>query len=834
MTQQSDTQHRGTQNRGTQHRETQHRVSGPRTTTVAGLRVAGPRIGGPRIGGPRIAGPVFVLSVLLWSIALTSVQPVVAATQFAPIGSVGLQPKVSPGRQKAATNTSPSASVSLLQQGPVVKQDGTYFVDVEVVLPAAFDDQLEVAATIHQRVKNRAEFSKTNVNADLGSVIGVSQTLDVNAVAGPSTGKQREVPLRLSLAIGPPSLTCLSCVNLRSDGVYPIHVELRSTKNETVVDRFTTYLVRAVAPKADPLKFALIVPLRMAPARDSAGEPQLPSTRSLIGFIEALVGRRSTPVTIAPTPETLDTLQQLEQENPTSSPLLDQIREVLVGREFLDVPFRPLSATLANDPRLTRLLEGNRILGKASTSGLLAPGATSGIGIYPDRMVSSLALKALKQTRVVVQDSALEPTGDTVTPTRPVLVDAAAIDNSDGVPVTGVVLDPALEDHFVRKLSSHGPGADDVLRAQHLIADLAIIQGEQPAGPHGVAVLVPESTSQATLSEVLTGMESKELVEPVVLSALFDLPLASVGDTGLVRTPIISTPNLPVSVASQTSRILNRLDGYRSAFQADALDANQLEKRLLVALSSMTRGQTATPTPSVRTAVNRIEDEANARIGTIRLSPNDIVTLTGRRQDVPIPIINDSGQPATVVLEVSSDNVSLDGSVADPNRPGQLIIRRTISIESRIHQEQVQVTTRGPGSFSMVLRLTTPSGLPLTNVRYTLRSTAVGGLGKILTIGALLVLGAWWIRSTVSTRRERSRSRHPATTSETSTETSTETVSALTARSWATDRHRPDPQESPDTEHTGPTLATIAGTVSTADMFSEASTEQAARAETAL
>jgi Family of unknown function (DUF6049) len=684
--------------------------------------------------------------------------PAIAVTGFA-VGALPTRPAFAQVDPAAA-----GATVRLVQQDRILKTNGSYVVDVEVVLPPAADRPLEVAATLYQQVTTRTAFLQTNANAGLGSVLGALRPIDVGAAAGPETGAERDVPIRVSLPIGAASPTCPECINLSADGVYPIVIELRTASAKTVVDRFTTYLIRELLPRVDPLKFALIVPLRTAPERDASGNEQTPSTRNLIGFVEALVARPSTPLTIAPTPETLDTLARLEQQNATSSPLLNQIRGVLEGREVLDLPYVPISATLANDPRVTRVLKGDVTLGKATIHDRLGATVTSGIGIYTDRMVGSNAMTALEQDRVVIQDSALEPASDNSANARPVLIDAAAIDNSDGVPVTGVILDRGLEDHFVRKLSGRPDGADDVLRAQHLIADLAIIQGMQKPGAHGVAVLVPESTSQATLSEVLAGMEEKQIIEPVTLSNMFQLPVASSAEgTGLVRTPIISTASLPARTALQATRVLTRLDGYRSAFQAPATDADDLEKRLLVALSSIAPADTSHPSAETTAALDRIEAEANARIGTIRLSPNDVVTLTGRRQNVPIPIINDSGQPTTVVLEVLSDNVSLDGSIADPSHPGQLLIKRTIVIESRIHQEEVQVTTRGPGSFSMLLRLTTPSGLPLTNVRYTLRSTAVGGLGKILTIGALLVLGAWWIRSTVTTRRQRALLRHPAT-----------------------------------------------------------------------
>ena len=713
-----------------------------------------------RVTGPRWT-TVGWLALMIAVAAAVAMGPVHA---MAPTKADSTKP-ADPTTTEAVADTQvkvPRSEIRLTQQGPVLRQDGVHFVDVEVLLPPGSDRNLEVAATVFQRIKTRAEFAQTNLNRALGSVIGIGASVAVQTDPETGSALTREVPIRLDLPIGAPSAACPSCINLRVNGVYPVMVELRSTTEETVVDRFTSYLIRAVNTNLEPLKVALIVPLRTDPSFDSAGEEQVPSTRNLISIIEALVARSSTPLTIAPTPETLDTLDRLSQQEANSSPLLDQMRQALFGREVLGTPYAPISAAISNDSVLKRLVQGNQAMGAATIRSLLQTRTTSGVGLFADHLVGSRTLSTLSYRRVVVQESALQAEAGGVPPTLPVLIDAAAIDNSDGVPVPGMVLDSALEDHFVRKLSDRSPGADDVLRAQHLIADLAMVQAGQRSGSHGAAVLVPESTSQATLSEVLAGLEAKEIIEPVTLSTLFSLPLASSGGTALVRSPKNAGATLPSRPARDINRILTRLDGYRSAFQGPATDADDLEKRLLVAVASLPPDRSATPGASFAAALKRIEDESNARIGTIHLSPTDIVTLTARQQEVPIPIINDSGQPTTVVLEVSSDNVSLEGSVADPNRPGQLLVRRTIVIQSRIHQEQIQVTTRGPGSFSMLLRLTTPSGLALTNVRYTLRSTAVGGLGKILTIGALLVLGAWWIRTILRTRRERSLKSHPS------------------------------------------------------------------------
>jgi hypothetical protein len=757
--------------------------------------------------------------------------------------TTGRQPESrTDGKPKVASTETKATSIRLLQQGPALTQDGNFFVDVEVSIPSGTSNQVEVAATVHQRVRTRREFAKTNLGLELGSVIGIAPSTDISSIAVANSDQEQQIPVRITINTGSISSSCPGCVNLRFDGVYPVSVELRSTTSESVIDRFTTYVIRRTTQQNDRLNVALIVPLATPTSYNALSVEQIPSTRNIIGIIEALVARKDTRLTIAPSPESIDTLARLAEQDSGSNPLLGQVRDALGTRELLSAPYMTVTHRFPDASLAKRVLEANRSYGESTIqTKLLGVGPkkpTTGYGIYGNTLVGSQTLTALRQQRLVLRESALQPSSEPFTANGPVLIDAAAIDNTDGVPLLGVVLDDGLEGHFVRKLSNRKAGADDVLRAQHLLADLSMLSmngdvgqsglsGPQDpttdsssgriantarSGQRGIAVTVPSTTSQATLSEVLSGIENNTIINPITLTELFDLPLASSrSGSALVRTPRLNAGQFaPSSTEAKNERTITKivglLDGYRTSFQTPPPDADDLEKRLISALAlsqpthanapknpanaanngknndtsntdtlnddtlnddtrqpgELTNDSKKSNDELTQQALSTIEAETYARIGTIHLTPTDGVTLTGRQQNVPIPIINDSGRPATVVLEVASDNVSIEGSIADPDRPGQLLVRRTIVIPARVHQEEFQVTTRGPGSFSMVLRLTTPSGLALSNVRYTLRSTAVSGLGKILTIGALMVLAVWWIRSTLRTRRLRSRGRHPA------------------------------------------------------------------------
>ena len=57
---------------------------------------------------------------------------------------------------------------------------------------------------------------------------------------------------------------------------------------------------------------------------------------------------------------------------------------------------------------------------------------------------------------------------------------------------------------------------------------------------------------------------------------------------------------------------------------------------------------------------------------------------------------------------------------------------------------QITVRAQSSGSFPLRLRIESPDGLTLAESRFTVRSTAISGVGTALSIGAGLFLVFWW------------------------------------------------------------------------------------------
>jgi hypothetical protein len=112
------------------------------------------------------------------------------------------------------------------------------------------------------------------------------------------------------------------------------------------------------------------------------------------------------------------------------------------------------------------------------------------------------------------------------------------------------------------------------------------------------------------------------------------------------------------------------------------------------------------------------------------------ITLTARKGTVPLTIRNDTGGPLEVRLRFSSAKLELpEGDT------------RAVTLTEQTTRLDIAVRTRTSGAFPFTVDVTTPDGaVKLASTRYSVRSTAVSGVGLLLSIGAVLFLVIWWAR----------------------------------------------------------------------------------------
>jgi hypothetical protein len=163
------------------------------------------------------------------------------------------------------------------------------------------------------------------------------------------------------------------------------------------------------------------------------------------------------------------------------------------------------------------------------------------------------------------------------------------------------------------------------------------------------------------------------------------------------------------------------------------------------------------------TSAQRRDELAGARasvrrfVDAIDTPPTFTITLTARNGTVPLTIRNDTGGPVRAQVRLRSSKAVLPG--------GRTI---AVTIEGTSMRLDIAVRTRASGAFPIQVEVTSPDGrLSVASSRYSVRSTAVSGLGLLLSIGAGLFLVVWWARHWRSARRSAKlvTSSHPAVTS---------------------------------------------------------------------
>lgn len=619
-----------------------------------------------------------------------------------------------------------SASIRLASQTAWVGRGETF--RLGLTADDAGRDGLEVTVSVHRAITSRTEFQRTLDGRIAGSAF--KTTSAELAELRPEAGSV----FRVELPVQDPALPRdPSRLSLRGNGVYPVRVELSERGGGRVLSSFVTHLVYLHEPVDGPeLALAWVTPVHARPGRQPDGTRRLPpATASALAVLaNELESRPDLPLTLAPTPETLDSLapgsRSADVETLTRLARVAQApgRQVL-GTTYVPVPLTALVGPL-EDEGTAQLAAGTErvrtLLGvRPDTRTRLVEGPVDEAGLA--------RLREQQAEQVVVPESELTPvSGQQVTLALPYELAAR-----QGRRVEAASADAGLAAHF-------RSGRSAVLSAHQLLADLAVLYFDFPGRTRGVVAVPPRAwvPSSTFLSAFLDGLTSSPIVEPVTLDDLFALPNATAGrGRVLLRTPRTDTsaPTLPVATI-RSARL--RLDAFGDILEADESVYTRLERTLLVAPSLDLR-------PAERSAYGRgAAAQVDGQLRRIRGPADRSITLTARRGRVPVTVQKDVSYPVRVVIRVDSDQLQFPAGAS-----------RTVDLTRRNTTELFTVQARASGAFPLTVTLESPDGsLTLATSRFTVRSTAASGMGVVLSIGAGAVLVAWWARSMFRRRRE--------------------------------------------------------------------------------
>lgn len=627
--------------------------------------------------------------------------------------------------------------ITLVEQTHWVEPDGDLALRLRVD-GAPDGAALEVA--LHERLTGRIQFTESLDGTGLGPVLdrrcGALAASGIVALdpcrldlADASLDEDGAVTIALSVRSGPgPADRIL----LPGDGVYPVSITLTDAGGATL-DTVVTHLRRLpdAGDDSPPLAVTTLLPLTAAVAHQPDATIAIDPRRraALRALAQVLADHPDVPLVVLPTPETVDALGL------TEDPAVATLSGALDGRQVLALPYVDVDVgswwAAGMDPELEDLLTtgGDRL--------------STWLDVRPDRRTwlvqpttdaaTTARLRAFGVDQLVVPEEQLAPLDQDRYPLA--LDQPFAVPAEDGTTVPAVMDDQELRSHI-------GSTGDPVLDAHVVLADLALLYAQRPGVSRGVAFSLPaDDLDPRFLDTLLAGLEEPSVLAASTADELFaTAEAAQAADTAepLVR-PVLAVPPPGLGNYPEQRR---QADAELVPYRALVGDAPELDEMTDLLRVSGDRSLTEEEQQAYLDAPTRL---LRSTVDAIVAPDQPAVTLTAREGTIPINLVNTSERDIAVSVHLESEKLEFpDGSVVETVlTPG----------ENRL---AVAVEARATGAFPVEVRVTSPDGsIELATTRFSLRSTAVPGIGIALSALAALVLAVWWARHWRTARRAR-------------------------------------------------------------------------------
>ncbi len=551
-------------------------------------------------------------------------------------------------------------------------------------------------------------------------------------------------------------------LRLGAFGVYPIAVEARATLNgERITRRIPTFLpwVPAVH-EFTPTRIAWLWPLDDDVRRDVDGtfvNDHLASSLDPDGRLGALLSaaaaageptsgsRRSVPVAWTVDPDLLEAVDAMTA--PDGYRVLNSAHKVVdgtgkaVAESWLDRLRAAVSSTPGSeivplpyaDPDLVALQRAgfSSEIGTALTTGrsvtgqLLGAEPMSQVAWPADGYIDTPTLSTLAgsgvNTVVLGEDALPAINPNTIAGVRAQIV-------TPGGEVGAVLTDRVLTATLANADTTLGGPR---IAEQRFLAETAMITAQFPGRGSTVVVAPPRHWAPPVgfATAVLSDTATVPWVDPVHLADVIAQPADTTPRSGLTYPEQARDSELPASSLQDLGGLLHDLSLFGAILKNPASPwLLQAEAAVLRSTSTALRGDVA-GAGQLRASVRT---QLDALLSQVRITPVGLITMTSRRQKIPVTVANNLDQAVTVRVRLEPLNAArLSVTQPDP-----------VTIEPQ-HKTTVEIAVEATisGQFRAEAWLETVQADPYgKRVPVELNSTAYGAVALAITGGAFAVL----------------------------------------------------------------------------------------------
>ncbi|MGA0238266.1 MAG: DUF6049 family protein [Acidimicrobiales bacterium] len=583
-------------------------------------------------------------------------------------------------------------------------------VTIDLQLPSITEDrQLEIR--IHGPYNDPDELTEAFVNPPVEDALSLFTVQQLDDLARGSDGI-------VSVTVPDEEVGLLI---RRDPGVLLIVIDL--VDGDGVIDTLVTGVIVEDDTRGASIDFAFVADARSPLAHRADGSIDI-DPAMVVARVEAAVDEAPGPVLVQLNPETLSALADPRVAGGRSA--IDRIRRVLEGhsldtRSWVDIDEEGWRRAGETDRVFSQYAEG-----RTTIDTFLGRTADELQRLDPTAGPATLELlRSAGITAGIVEPEQLSRIDLERTHRRPVQTSDA-----NGVAFTVIPIDRELE----RTLTGNDP---ELVAMQHFMTML--LEARSIGTDRGIVVDL-DTIAAGFLDSLMQLVATTDRLGTATVEELLDRPPARDAFGGLLRVDLLTEEPSDVSAGASDIRLTESTLGSYVEMVAPA-DGPIVPLQIGLAASMAAELDDI----SRRTYTDAVFSTVVDGTANFAVLESERVTLATRRADLPLVIRNEQPVPINVIVRLTSEKLRLVGGaeLTLTLRPGQTEIL-------------IPVESVSSGDARILVSVTSPDGvLDLATGSVDVRSTAISGLGLIVSIVSLSILLTWWARTILRVRRNR-------------------------------------------------------------------------------
>ncbi|GJM39102.1 MAG: hypothetical protein DHS20C19_24690 [Acidimicrobiales bacterium] len=502
----------------------------------------------------------------------------------------------------------------------------------------------------------------------------------------------------------------------RDAGTLPVVVTLVNEDGDVLDDLATSFVViDDVTARRGRVGFISSLD---APVGHHADQSVTVDPAPLIERLEGVSSGIATTFSIRP-----ETLSALAEVDATS---LAEIVELIDRRPLQRSPWVAMDEEAWRVAGEADLVIAGYALGHDTFEELAGTAPSGIVRLDGDATPATLSvLRAAGASVVIAQDDQLDPATRADEADQPL-----TILDDNGVAMAALRIDDALHDTLA--------GDDPELAGYHALAELLTALYDDRSADTA-ALLDIDRVNPVALDVLLTGIDEHRELRVVGVNALANLDPERLGGTATrAELRAVAAPDIQ-DVVAELQAARSAISTLSAMLEPETESVDSLAKQLRAAVSSDLTADEATG------YADAVFAEVLERTAGVEVPPGDRITLTDRRTDLPLTIVNNQAVTLNVELVLSAEKIRFpDGE------------RRELRLQPGDNDIVIPVETLASGDARVTATIVSPGGaFELASGAVDIRSTAISGLGLAISVVALVILGVWWIRTILRVRRNR-------------------------------------------------------------------------------